>query len=1000
MAKLQRFGWLLVLVLQTVAAWAQAGATGELPFLPTRKWAVVVGASKYDHLPALRYASRDAGEFARVLREDMGFQSDRVALLSDAADSINLPTTENIRATLKRVLSDKSLDRGDLFIFYFSGHGTATKTGDYLLPTDAKVEDAEKKGLPVRDLVSSIVQAGLKNVLILCDACRSGAKNEFGREFQELGTKANLAVMLGCEPGGRSYEYPQLKGSAFAHFWFEALKDTTLRNPVSGSLWASAVAEKVRKDVLEYTAPDYGEEAQRPVPWTEGSQDVLLGAYVSGRDTQTAVKEFLAETTQRDVAGLSTALVAYSEAIFLDGDGSETIELLKTAERLGEITPYGRYLLGLALQFAGRSAESARTLDELAKQTDSDYYRALAIVSNPRRTDTSKERVAAALKLWADSPDSVTGALVLSMLQLHGDATGERAFLTEFVKAENIDDRERLAAKATMQIMDADLATAKATIKEALSKPGVLPPDSALVISYYAACMAEGANDEAVHFLNEWNAKEPQASYEIFLAGIAKAEGNEEAAQAHLIEAMDLEISPDQMILMVRLTGLSAGVVRDKMLAKAKETPYSWKARLVEMIARALSGDSKNDDLVAEMEKYADDPLNIMLGCYPTVDVLLTELVAKGAVDPMVVGTLLSVYSGSMIPFVSDFQFDPDVWVTFMGLALRAERNNQVGFLVNRNLAPKLEALSDKLRAVLCIGSLCVGNFELADKAMSKGRVSDQKWGSNWIYAMSLATRGREAEAKKWIEGQPVYGDLQSINTAFLVYLQLGDGKTEGAREALMALDADPLSIQWRYLAWRRLGDVENAKRCLEQLRSTRNWSTMFVDTFALGIAYNDLVTAKDVAGVNSFAYDAAISFAGNPLMRTIRYAGVSKPSDLKGSLKFKVVCYTDAQEYVNGTMAIKVDGKGVVTGSLLLDDQPAGVIKATVDEYGNLKGTCVFGKFRWEIAAKLAPEAMYKTDANLRERSQVFELMDPEGSRLLVNAFPPEVERAPPAKP
>ena len=111
---------------------------------------------------------------------------------------------------LEVLLGDPRRTRSDLFVFYFCGHGAGLAEGDFLLPTDARLETAARLGLPVREVVERLTQAGMSNVLVIVDACREGAAHEFGRELEQLATRARLGVVLGCAPGAQSYEEARL----------------------------------------------------------------------------------------------------------------------------------------------------------------------------------------------------------------------------------------------------------------------------------------------------------------------------------------------------------------------------------------------------------------------------------------------------------------------------------------------------------------------------------------------------------------------------------------------------------------------------------------------------------------------------------------------------------------------------------------------------------------------------------------------------------------------
>ncbi|HWA83957.1 MAG TPA: caspase family protein, partial [Fimbriimonadaceae bacterium] len=392
-----------------------------------KKWAVVIGASDYRELGSLKYARNDAVEFAHALTEDFTFRPEDVTLLIDKDRPEAAPTAKNVLASLDRIFADKRLDKGDLFIFYFSGHGVGTKAGDFLCPTDTTRSTIEKVGLPVREVIKRIVGAGLKNVLILCDACRAGEQNPFGGELQELAGKANLAVLLGCAPGKRSYEYAELSHGAFTHFLLQGMRDPALRDSVSGAVWASRLAEFVKKQVYDYTEPDHGKFAQQPASWNEQTQDVLLASFAPRIEAVQQAMADLAGSKRINNAVYGTALYSIAELLATKRLTGPAIELLKTIDQLGEMTPRRKMTLAGLLLEAHRYSEAARFCDQVIGE-DRGYYRDQAMLISPSPAITAAQRAKAAEAIWSEDRDFASG-------------------LTALTSATSPDDRRRLLGR-------------------------------------------------------------------------------------------------------------------------------------------------------------------------------------------------------------------------------------------------------------------------------------------------------------------------------------------------------------------------------------------------------------------------------------------------------------------------------------------------------------------------------------------------------------------------
>jgi len=149
-------------------------------FVP-RRVALVVGVDRYDDdtFPSLRYASRDAHEFAEVLEDPMWGGFDDVVVLTGREHT----SRTAILATIDEIVS--TLQRNDTFLMYFSGHGTLStddsgQTALYLCPRDTDAARPGSTGLRV-DTLQRIFKSRVKarrKVLIL-DSCHNGEAKSF-----------------------------------------------------------------------------------------------------------------------------------------------------------------------------------------------------------------------------------------------------------------------------------------------------------------------------------------------------------------------------------------------------------------------------------------------------------------------------------------------------------------------------------------------------------------------------------------------------------------------------------------------------------------------------------------------------------------------------------------------------------------------------------------------------------------------------------------------------
>ncbi len=365
----------LVLAVAVATAGTALGQVETASFFSPNRWALVIGAGQYPNLGNLDYAASDAKTFSETLRTSYSFDQAQVSLLTDGSGSTARPTSAKIKAELDRILANPRLQKSDLFVFYFSGHGVSVKGKDLLMATDAKVEDAEKYGLPVQDVVTSIVKAGVQNVLIVTDACRSGEQNQFGNELIRLGREANIAILLGCAPGGRSYELPREGRGALTHFLVKAMEDESLRDTTTGALWASNLAERVQKDVETATAKEQGREfRQVPSVWCQRNQDIFLGAFVGRGGVSPAV---LAQVQERgegvtpEVYG--RYLIALANVALVSAEPEIAVQASRLYTGLGLKDGLAYAIEAVATEALGRTVESEAAYKKLNTEFPEHY---------------------------------------------------------------------------------------------------------------------------------------------------------------------------------------------------------------------------------------------------------------------------------------------------------------------------------------------------------------------------------------------------------------------------------------------------------------------------------------------------------------------------------------------------------------------------------------------------------------------------------------------------
>lgn len=137
--------------------------------------ALVIGVGAYDSLSSLGSAPvDDAEDLANFLKSarHCGYRAENVHLLRDGDAS-----RAAIISNLKHLIADAQV--GDTVIVYFSGHGAqrlaGLDVGTYLCPPEFDSSRPRETGIEAEELSELLKQIPAERLLVLIDACHSGA---------------------------------------------------------------------------------------------------------------------------------------------------------------------------------------------------------------------------------------------------------------------------------------------------------------------------------------------------------------------------------------------------------------------------------------------------------------------------------------------------------------------------------------------------------------------------------------------------------------------------------------------------------------------------------------------------------------------------------------------------------------------------------------------------------------------------------------------------------
>lgn len=953
----------------------------ELPYVPPKRWALLIGAEKYAEYAPLQFAADDARAMAKTLIESYRFDPASVAVLADDGEGA-APTVANMRAKLDETLANPQLDKGDLFVFYFSGHGAGGKTGDFLLPTDTKRESFEQQGLPVKDILGQIVKAGLKNVLIIADACRSGQENPFGKELQELGRKANIAVVLGCAPGTRSYEYPNFKHGIFTHFLMRALNQREPKESATGALWASSIAKRVQQEVGDRTERDYGANAQRPAVWSEPTQDVLIGAFVPeafGAENLKSFEEQAAKLNQKDYG---KALGTFAEALFEQDKYQEAIQLLKTLDGIGEMTPAERYTFAMSLRFADRYTEAVRVFGELEKAEDSMYAR-LAIASNPSRMMPVPKRLAAARELWRETKDGTFAILGLAVIQRLGEDAMLVEFLKEVLATDSLDDPQRAFAEGALAVAEGKSEEAiKAYERAAVGGSFQGAARLWLATLYRQTNKLDALDKLTTKCAAEAEVPADKASWHYLAARLAAERGQRDRMMDEVKKSIEAGPDPDILQALIREVGVEIFRFADEIIVAADRHPYSWKAIMVKAFAESAKAPEEERRAKAavrleESIKYADDPLGAFAAMVSLLDVLLEELYSKKAIPDDQYIMLLNAYSGFLAEGIPEMGQDPELWFTTVYMGLRTQRAMQLKAKLYASLGPIIERgeLDPAVRATLLLVAIASGDGVLVEKLAAGRFDAYDEVDVRWFLAVHYLGSGDDEKLKAVVsKAQTPSRELIPLAEAIRGYVDAIEGRRKEAQEraAKISFD-DPGLAAIRVLVLKKLG--EDPGPAFGAAISIESWRYAPVN---LRVLKEHLATA-DVSDEDRIRLMLPVTaHVGNPLAHELSFLAKPDVKAFAGTYGKRSIAWDDVMNQSLWAFSMTVDESGAAKGTL-------GEItfEGKVDKFGNLSGKAKYQGRDWTVAAKLCPAAAAAKVPETATFGFAFHLIDAKGARI-----------------
>lgn len=282
-------------------------AVKALPGAPKR-YALIIGVDQYadTQITTLGGASNDAKTLANAVIQYAGFPSEQVTLLASDQPAERQPTRGNILRRLSNLAAVIPAD--GLLLISFAGHGIERGGQAFLLPSDSQVSNdvdlLEQTAINVTQIKERIKKIGVKQVLMILDACRNdpvGRANAdnpltaayargFNFDVRNREVQA-FATLYATEVGHRAYEYKEKKQGYFTFVLVEGLKGAAAneKGEVTLTGLVKYLQERVPKRVLQDLGPG---KDQKPFAIVEGYRaDELVIAVRDPKVKQTDVPE-------------------------------------------------------------------------------------------------------------------------------------------------------------------------------------------------------------------------------------------------------------------------------------------------------------------------------------------------------------------------------------------------------------------------------------------------------------------------------------------------------------------------------------------------------------------------------------------------------------------------------------------------------------------------------------------------------------------------------------
>lgn len=202
----------------------------ESPTKADKTFALIIANEDYKRVTSVPFAKNDGRVFAEYCKKTLGIPNKNVYYLENATFG-DMKYHINLMKSIAKAYNGNAK-----IIFYYSGHGIpdeVQKSG-YILPIDGYGNDATS-GFSLKALYSDLSSIPAASVLILLDACFSGAQRDGSMLETARGVvinpkteipSGNIVVFSASNGNETAYPYTAKKHGLFTYYLLKKIQET------------------------------------------------------------------------------------------------------------------------------------------------------------------------------------------------------------------------------------------------------------------------------------------------------------------------------------------------------------------------------------------------------------------------------------------------------------------------------------------------------------------------------------------------------------------------------------------------------------------------------------------------------------------------------------------------------------------------------------------------------------------------------------------------------